>query len=183
MLFRDMVLDDVFSCQGHQSFNVDRADLMLGLTHWTILSWNTPWTESVCTCRIRCIRSEAESLTRHAYEPSRYSRFTTHPCHCELRRHDQETYEYKMILLGMALAEIALGVSVSARCDNNNTLKVLVKDEQISVAELVTNLSRRMGRKTVAHAVRFCLDMKNAKAHEILWLHELPTVLENVLRP
>lgn len=95
---RDMLSEHSTSTFRRQLFEQSAA-LAWSIINWTILLWNTPWTDTLCSCGIRfAIMGDSDKPT-----------FTTHGRHrnhlnCSGRRCKTR----KLQLLGIVLAELAL---------------------------------------------------------------------------
>ena len=126
------------------------ARTALGLVNWTILLWHTPWTDSVCTCRIRFVDldiaggRQAATLTPFSVDNSR----AAIQCDCHT------LFERKALLLGVSLAELALGDSIGVVLSSRGPL-FQVNAHQLSMQQLLRRIDQRS--PGFMPAVRFCL--------------------------
>lgn len=151
---RKMLTEGLFSGECRKNFDVERADLICGLGHWMVLLWNTPWSCDICTCGIRCTYI-TNTCTRHSFF-SYPQRSHWHP-EC----HSSKLAENRFELLGVALAEIALGLPISVILQQKDT-SYRVGEELLSRKRLLAMLRERFGRNTITKAVSYCLDPDSA---------------------
>lgn len=171
---RKMLTEGVFSGKDRKSFEVERADLIYGLGHWMILLWNTPWSRDLCTCGIRCTLL-ADTHTRHSFSPNPQRSHRYPMCH------PSKLAEDRFILLGIALAEIALALPISVILEHENTTYV-VGEELVSQKRLLGMLRERFGRNTITKAISYCLDPNTANLGDSLAYH-FEKYCENVVSP
>lgn len=95
---RTLLQDGIFQRQGMpKAWEKDRARLLLGLCNWTIMLWNSPWTQTICCCGIRF---------HNQVEPPRQYLFSDGD-HMKCRNHLLATL--KLALLGIAITELTIG--------------------------------------------------------------------------
>lgn len=145
---RKMLTEGLFSGECRENFDVERADLIYGLGYWMVLLWNTPWSCDICTCGIRCAYM-TNACTRHSFSYPRR--------HWRPECHSSELAENRFVLLGVALAEIALGLPISVILQQEGT-SYRVGEELLSRKRLLAMLRERFGRNTITKAVSYCLD-------------------------
>jgi len=126
--------------------------IALGLVNWIILYWNTRWTESPCSCKIRILKYEDESDQPILYHRRRDGSGCQH--------HDQKECQVgeKLLLLGVTLAEIALLAPV--RVEHNGTglggLSFVLRNEATSFENLQGKIRDAVGYKGLHGAIQFC---------------------------
>lgn len=101
IVFRPLLRNGIFDLPATlKAWEQDRARLLLGLTNWTILMWHSPWTAVPCCCGIRFLQMPdgTRQYTLAAEE------------HNDCR--NASLAEYKLLLLGMAIAELLTGWSL-----------------------------------------------------------------------
>jgi hypothetical protein len=84
----------------------------LRLVNWTILLWHTPWTFDACTCRIRCVCLDLQGEKWSATITAMPSSLLGPPCH------DLALANRRALLLGISLAELALGKKITVTFDS-----------------------------------------------------------------
>ena len=171
---RKMLRDTVFTREGGKSFDLERANLIYGLAHWFIHFWNTPWAVDLCSCSIRQVRLPG-SRTRHSLTAGSFN-FGNHST-CR----PVEMANHKLTLLGKALAEAALGVSISLDLEGSE-LRFVINGGQKTRGGLIADLSYRYGRTTITRAIRYCFDPAHAD-HERFLPEDMEPFCQNVLKP
>ena len=171
---RKMLTEGVFSGKDRKSFEVERANLIYGLGHWMLLLWNTPWSRDLCTCGIRCTLL-ADTHTRHSFSPNPQRSHRYPVCH------PSKLAENRFILLGIALAEIALALPISVIQEQEDTTYV-VGEERVSQKRLLGMLREKFGRNTITKAISYCLDLHTANLGDSLAYH-FDKYCENVVSP
>lgn len=172
---RKMLTGSVFSGTRRKSFDVERASLVYGLGHWVVLLWNTPWSDNLCTCGIRCTHL-ADTNTRHSFLP------LPNRSHWSPRSHPPELAKNRMGLLGVALAEIALALPISVVLGEREA-SFIIEKRPTSRKEILRMLRDKFGRNTITKAVSYCLDPDLADSGSSLRADHLERYCENVVLP
>ena len=154
-----------------KAFDHDRISIALALVNWVILLYNTPWTSAPCTCKIR--RIQLQNLEeRYVF----VSKLDTHSGPC----FDEDLSERKLVLLGIALAELALATSLTVS-NGNQEIIFSKNDKIISRAEILQDLRRSKGRIGITEAVGYCLNTSEAPGD--IRAERLREYAENILEP
>ena len=149
---KKMLIDEVFSEEHRKNVEADRADLIYGLGHWMMLLWNTPWLSDLCTCGIRCIYL-ADATTRHSFLARPDAGHMDRNLDC----HPPYLAEHRFELLGVTLAEIALGRPISVEGNGENTRSYVIGGKCASRGGLLEKLTEKHGLRTITMAVSYCL--------------------------
>ena len=172
--FRRMLRDGIFTSRDRKSFDVERADLVLGLAHWFIHFWNTPWTNDLCSCNIRQVRLP-DFKTRHSLTTKVVDATTHSQCR------PIELADKKLTLLGKTLVEVALARPISLDLTGGEIVFV-TNCELKTRGDLLTELNHRFGRTTITKAIRYCLDPANAH-HQHFGPEHMDPFCQNILQP
>ena len=172
---RKMLTDNLFSGRHRKSFEVERADLVYGLGHWMVLLWNTPWSDGLCTCGIRCTHL-ADACTRHSFLPCPDRSHWYPECHPSTLTAD------RFKLLGVTLAEIALAVPISVMLEQEE-ISFLVGKEVANRKQLLGMLREKFGRNTITKAVSYCLDPDSVGLGDSLLPDHLEQYSQNIVLP
>lgn len=131
-----------------KAFELDRISIALALVNWVILLYNTPWTSAPCTCKIRRMQLQSSQ--------ERYVFVTNLDTHSGRACFGEDLSNRKLVLLGTALAELALATSLTAEKDDE--VVFWKNDKRMSRAELLQHLERSRRRMGITEAVRYCLN-------------------------
>lgn len=129
-----------------------KLHIALGLANWIILYWNTHWTDSPCSCKIRILKYEDEGdqpiLYRRRQDGSGCQHHSEQEC---------QTGE-KLLLLGVTLAEIGLLVPISLdrQGPGINGLRFIRGSEIISLERLQGEIKDVVGFNGLPRAIQFC---------------------------
>ncbi|KAK0706253.1 hypothetical protein B0T26DRAFT_725940 [Lasiosphaeria miniovina] len=153
-----MYLADTFRFPSHLDSRLRLTGAALGLTNWAFLLWNTPWTQSLCSCCIRFVsvdtsRSTA-TLQPGQHDPNHLATIITKTrCYKDRGKHIPR----KALLLGTSLAEIAIRrlLTIALTSPNGIPRFALGHNPPISANELLGKV--RMARDLpFERAVRYC---------------------------
>ena len=170
---RQMLAENTFSGSHRKAFEAERADLVYGLGHWTILLCETPWTYGLCTCKIRCI-CLADARIRHAFCPL-VEAFP--PTGCQHRC----SIEDRLILLGVALAEVALAFPIDVI--GQEDIRFRVGGANTTRIQLLGMLREKFGRNTITKAVSYCLDPNSTHFRNLLRPGYFDHYCQNIVLP
>ena len=170
---RQMLAENIFSGSHRKAFEAERADLIYGLGHWTILLCETHWSYGLCTCKIRCI-CLADARIRHAFRPL-VEAFP--PSGCQHRC----SIEGRLILLGVALAEVALAFPIDVI--GQEDIRFRVGGANTTRIQLLGMLREKFGRNTITKAVSYCLDPDSPCFKKLLPLDHLDQYCQNIVIP
>lgn len=138
-----------------KAFDHDRISIALALVNWVILLYNTPWTFAPCTCKIR--RIQLQNLEERYVFASKLDTHSGPPCFGE------DLSNRKLVLLGIALAELALATSLTVSKGDKEVI-FSKNDKKISRAEILQELRRSKGPTGITEAVRYCLNTSETPA-------------------
>lgn len=118
-------------------------DIAWGLANWTLLLWETPWMDGICTCQIRIVMFDYNPLAT----------FTASP---QCQKDQISHLNRRALLLGVSLAELAIKRPIVVRVSSNGTVVFVDGRVQISEDDLLNAVAA--GRKRVAfkRAVEYC---------------------------
>ena len=174
--FRRMLVEGIFTSDIGKSFDVERSNLIYRLAHWFIQFWNTPWTNDLCSCRIRQVHL-LDSGTRHSLTAGEI----VVRSHSNCQTSEIGGTDRRMLLLGKTLSEIALAVPIDFDFQGEE-MQILVNGEQRTRGQLLASLVKLFGRKTITKAIRYCLDPAHTNRKHFLPEHMEP-YCQNILQP
>lgn len=154
--------------------DVKNAQTALALAHWTVLAWRTKWVEKLCSYGVRhtLVRNNESSIAFRAVEP--------HPCFSpglDSRKH---------LLLGIVLAELAIGCPISVTIEGENLLFYIFEHglhQTIDLTKLMMSL-RRSTSNRYQTAVIFCLEWDERKERrDVFRAEDLWRYNQRVLEP
>lgn len=155
-----------------KAFDHDRISIALALVNWVILLYNTPWTSAPCTCKLRRVQLQS-SQERYVF----VSKLDTHSgpvCF------DEDLSNRKLVLLGTALAELALATSLTVSGEKEEIF-FTKNDKKLSRAEILQDLRRLRGPIGITEAVRYCLNTSETPGD--IRAERLREYAENILEP
>ncbi|RBA22421.1 hypothetical protein FPRO05_00768 [Fusarium proliferatum] len=157
--------------QSLRATRLERCRGALGLANWAVLLWNTSWSSNICTCSIRATFGADDNC-----------RFTLHwkdNIHISPQCVMTVKQTRKYYLLGVALAELAIGVPLKyddvAKAVNGGP-----KSEQF------TMLQRSVERQTCNEyrkAVEYCFKMARNSTTNIFRPEQLQRHTSQVIKP
>jgi hypothetical protein len=129
---------------------VVRTSTAVGLVNWMVLLWDTPWTLGLCSCRIRFAFLDARKKQYNATFTSMRNTFVRPFCL-------EETLEVrKSLLLGVSLAELALGTPITVTIGDDGRLVFHVNGSPCSKTELLLVVQAQSG-KQFRSSIDYCL--------------------------
>lgn len=155
-----------------KAFDHDRASIALALVNWVILLYNTPWTSAPCTCKIRPM--QPQSLQERYVFVSELDTHSGPACFGEDLRNR------KLVLLGTALAELALETSLTVSGGDEEVI-FSKNDKRLSRAEILQDVLRLRGPIGITEAVRYCLNTSETPGD--IRAERLREYAENILEP
>ena len=174
--FRKMLTGNIFMSATRKSFDIERADLAYGMAHWCVLMWKTSWSSNMCTCGIRCIRL-VNSGTRHAFNHETGKPHWDPPCH------PTRLASEKLLLLGVALAEVGLAKPISVKVQVDGQPQFRLESDVVTRKQLVDLLRKQFGRDNICKAVRYCLDYEIHKPQGDFRPETFEAYRQNILVP
>jgi hypothetical protein len=161
----------------YKAWEGDRARLALGFANWTLLLWNTKWTDDLCCCGLRFVKlTTTDAPSVHTLTAERHDH-----CNGEL---------WKLQKFGILLAEVILATPLRGVIDDgrivyegwNRTEGDGGRWERISRAMILQKLDDKSKSKELVDAVQFCLDNRSDLATEAFQPHFLVEYIESVFK-
>jgi hypothetical protein len=130
-----------------EEFKQQLARAAIGLVNWTMLLWTTPWTDGICSCHLRFIKSATITATA-TFTPATACSKTTH-----------NHLPNKALLMGVALSELALRQPIIVNLDVAGRTATFSRNGDI-VDEMKLLQDLRMGpgpgyRSAVSHCFEY----------------------------
>jgi hypothetical protein len=154
------------------------ARVALGVVNWTMLLWETPWTDGICCCGVKFIALASENVPNA--EPQ--AAFLTLPlCSKTERAH----LGHKALLMGVALSELALRRTVVASIhDATGQTNFLINGQPngtVTEGQLLDMIKARNG-PGYSWAVKFCFTFNTAlvRGGHQFRPHDIITIEQNV---
>jgi hypothetical protein len=190
VVFRSLLRGGTFDKPAtRKAWEEDRACLILGLVNWTILMWDSPWTAMPCCCGIRFFETGAG--TRH------YTLAAEEHTDCR----NQSLSEHKLLLLGLAIAELLVGSALRVASQHALGKKDSANEHRIFLLERWDSREERPAWKPCSRdeitceikdgsmsdglvdVVEYCLDrpmlLKAGKSNPDV----LPRLIEEIFKP
>ncbi|ETS80573.1 hypothetical protein PFICI_08102 [Pestalotiopsis fici W106-1] len=161
-LFRDGIFEDEATLM---SWTPRRAELILSLTNWVFLLWDTPWTADLCSLGLRSV-CDAPALKNDLAV-----RLNTLGVDFQHRTDCNHAHDNKLLSFGILVAELLTTTPIrqAPRIDEHTAVRYQkwnreVDDwEPISVRQLVTMVRDKSGSADMRDVVSYCLDEANVR--------------------
>jgi hypothetical protein len=127
----------------------------LGISMWSVLLWDTPWTIKLCSCRMRfaILNGPGDQIKSNITFTSMKSALFPEACHIK----GDDITARRALLLGVALAELALGVRIMASLDSHSRplFCLFDNDKNISKDQLLTKIGIEFN-STFKKVISYC---------------------------
>ncbi|KAH8904812.1 hypothetical protein BR93DRAFT_930238 [Coniochaeta sp. PMI_546] len=150
------------------------AEAAIGLVNWTMLLWNTPWTEGICSCRLRFIRYQQDNDADITV--ATFAATTT------CMKTAQVHVSNKSLSMGISLAELALRQQVIVHLDESGRLRFSLDGKAVTETELLDRVKMKNG-PGYRSAVWYCFKhSKELACGEGFRPHDIIAFEENVIK-
>ncbi|EPE26729.1 hypothetical protein GLAREA_02643 [Glarea lozoyensis ATCC 20868] len=149
------------------------ARAAIGLVNWTMLLWNTPWTDGICSCQLRFVtfRRKEINITVATFAAA-------NTCEKTRRPHIMD----KSLLMGISLAELAIMQSVTVNLCIGEATNFSVGGKTITEKELLDYVKTRNG-PGYRSAVWYCFEYsRKLERGEGFRPHDILVFKENVIK-
>ncbi|KAJ4319207.1 hypothetical protein N0V84_006489 [Fusarium piperis] len=159
---------------------VSRATLAraaIGMVNWTMLLWETPWTDDICICGLRFVRVEETNGSR--WVAPAFTRTSQRDCPHE---HWMAPQARKALRLGVSLAEFAMKEAITVDIEDPEQPRFFIGGVSWSEKTLLKKVSNKSSG-SYGDAVGHCLhyDRQLADDREFRW-HHFDLIQENVIK-
>lgn len=154
-------------------FRQNLARAAIGLVNWTMLLWDTPWTDSICSCQLRFVtfRRDGTDITVATFAATNL---------CSKTRQDH--IPNKSLLMGVSLAELALMQSITVNLSAGITTNFSVNGNTVTEMELLDSVKTKNG-PGYRSAVWYCFEYNKRLARgEGFRPHDIIVFKENVIK-
>ena len=179
--YRKLLQDGILRDKGvYKAWEVDRANLIFGFVNWTILLWETNWTTHPCCCGLR--------FEQMPLNDRQHTLTTVKKDDC----HGDYGIKKKLLLLGMALAELTIACSLQidktkvASANESNIQFIMNRgkgDETISRDRVLQKIRKRSGSDRFTEAVAYCLDNESVANTEDFRAPFIDHYIRNIFEP
>jgi hypothetical protein len=149
------------------------ARAAIGLINWTMLLWNTPWTDGICSCQLRFVtfRHNGTDVTVATFAAATACRKTR-----------QDHIPNKSLLIGISFAELALMQSITVNLSVGGTANFSVNGNTVTETELLDSVKTKNG-PGYRSAVWYCFEYSRKLARgEGFRPHDIIVFKENVIK-
>jgi hypothetical protein len=149
------------------------ARAAIGLVNWTMLLWNTPWTDGICNCQLRFVtfRRDETDITVATFAAANACRKTR-----------QDHIPDKSLLMGVSLAELALMQSITVNLSAGGTINFSANGNTITEIELLDCVKTKNG-PGYRSAVWYCFEYsRKLERGEGFRPHDILVFKENVIK-
>jgi hypothetical protein len=139
-----------------EHFTIAREVLLraaLGIVNWTMLLWNTPWTEGICSCGLRFI-----TLPPTPGRPVALASFTRRDVCDKDPERGQHLQRRKAALMGVSLAELALRRPITISDTTSRAWLFTIDGSEKTERFLLADVRRETRSPGFALAVKYCFE-------------------------
>ena len=199
LAFRPLLMTGIFERPvTSKASEEDRANLVFSLANWVILLWNSPWTTVPCCCGIRFLKvaGKKKQDDNGAAEKRQYTLAAEQHNDCR----NPLLADYKVLLLGIALAEVIIGTPLRIPFDpkpgipTRSDWQVLIIEkwradlepprwEASSRYQILAEVRNKSMKDGAMKVIEYCFDNPLISESSTLSPDEIALLVEHILQP